>query len=225
MARLRDDMARMITGWDVQLVRDIVDETLHELIDPLVYDEAVGLIKSHHDAGRDVVIVSSSGEEVVGPIGKLLGADHVIATRMAIRDGRYTGDVDYYAAGATKAEGMRALAAVNGYDLPASYAYTDSITDLTMLGAVGHPHAVNPDRALRREAQLRGWPILDFRHPVPLRTRFTALAPTSRPIAAGITGVAAIAGVTVAWRRWSRNGSRHTGSPHTRSPVGRTDRG
>ncbi len=31
-----------------------------------------------------------------------------------------------------------------------------------MLEAVGHPHAVNPDRALRRLALLRGWPVLAF---------------------------------------------------------------
>jgi HAD superfamily hydrolase (TIGR01490 family) len=210
MARLRDDMAHMITGWDVQQVRDIVEEALHELIHPLVYDEAVGLIESHHDAGHDVVIVSSSGEEVVGPVGELLGADHVIATRMVTRDGRYTGEVDYYAAGPTKAEGMRALAARNGYDLAASFGYTDSMTDLAMLQVVGNPHAVNPDRALRREAQRRGWPILDFRHPVPLRTRFAGLAPTSRPMVVGITGVAAIAGA-LAWRRWSRVGRAEQG--------------
>ena len=212
MARLRDDMARMITGWDVQLVRDIVEETLHDLIDPLVYDEAAGLIELHQAAGRDVVIVSSSGAEVVGPIGDLLGADRVIATRMATLDGRYTGDIDFYAAGPAKADAMRELAAGDGYDLASSFAYSDSMTDLSMLEAVGHPYAVNPDRALRREAQRRDWPILDFRRPVPMRARFGRVDARWRPVLAGLGGVAVVAGVALAQRRLARSQDRHAGA-------------
>ena len=71
-----------------QQVKEIVAETLHDLIDPIIYDEAATLIEEHHVAGRDVVIVSTSGAEVVEPIGELLGADHVIATRMVVEDGQ-----------------------------------------------------------------------------------------------------------------------------------------
>ena len=66
----------------MQTVKDIVADTLHHVVDPLVYDEAVELIEHHHAAGRDVVIVSTSGAEVVEPIGEMLGADRVIATKM-----------------------------------------------------------------------------------------------------------------------------------------------
>ena len=76
----------------------------------------------------------------------MLGADHVIATRMVVEDGRYTGEIEYYAYGETKAEAIRELAETEGYDLSRSYAYSDSVTDLPMLEAVGHPYAVNPDR-------------------------------------------------------------------------------
>jgi HAD superfamily hydrolase (TIGR01490 family) len=78
--RMRAYLTSMCTGWDVAQVRDIVSETLHEIIDPIVYNEAVDLIALHKAAGRDVVIVSTSGEEVVAPIGAMLGADHVVAT-------------------------------------------------------------------------------------------------------------------------------------------------
>ncbi len=109
--RMRAYLTSMCAGWDVAQVRDIVSETLHEIIDPIVYDEAVELIGMHKAAGRDVVIVSSSGEEVVGPIGAMLGADHVVATRMVVADGKYTGEIELYAYGAEKAVAVRALAA------------------------------------------------------------------------------------------------------------------
>ena len=171
MERMRRYLSNLSTGWDVQQVRDIVAETLTELISPLVYEEATTLIAEHHDAGRDVVIVSASGAEVVEPIGALLGADHVVATRMVVADGRYTGDIDFYAYGANKAVAIRELAEARGYDLAECYAYSDSATDLPMLEEVGHPCAVNADKALRREAVARDWPLLDFTRPVRMRNR------------------------------------------------------
>lgn len=86
----------------------------------------------------------------------------VIATRMRIADGRYTGEMDMYAYGEEKASQVRALAAERGYSLPDCYAYSDSVTDLPMLEVVGYPRVVNPDRALRRIASSRGWPVLSF---------------------------------------------------------------
>jgi HAD superfamily hydrolase (TIGR01490 family) len=169
MERLRVAMTELVTGWDVAQVSAIVEETLHELIEPMIYAEAAHLIAAHQSEGRDVIIVSSSGQEVVDPIARLLGADDAIATRMVIEDGRYTGNIEFYAYGPTKAEAIQGLADTKGYDLDASYAYSDSITDLPMLNAVGHPFAVNPDKELRRIATERGWGVLDFATPVALR--------------------------------------------------------
>ena len=107
MERMREYLSRMVTGWDVQTVRDIVAETLAELIEPVVYREATALIAEHKAAGRDVVIVSSSGAEVVEPIGAMIGADRVVATRMVVEDGRYTGEIDFYAYGENKAAAVR----------------------------------------------------------------------------------------------------------------------
>ena len=171
MERMRQYLQDMCRGWPVQQVREIVAETLHELIDPIVYDEAVELIEEHREAGTDIVIVSSSGAEVVEPIGLMLGADYVVATQMVVEDGKYTGEIAYYAYGPTKAEAMQDLAERQGYDLSASYAYSDSQTDLPMLEAVGHPFAVNPDKELARVAQEREWPVLRFTTPIAMRRR------------------------------------------------------
>ncbi|MEU9920418.1 HAD family hydrolase [Streptomyces griseoluteus] len=193
MERMREYLSALCRGWNVRQVKEIVAETLHDLIDPIIYDEAASLIEEHHTAGRDVVIVSTSGAEVVEPIGELLGADRVVATRLVVgADGCFTGEVEYYAYGPTKAEAIRELAASEGYDLDRSFAYSDSATDLPMLQAVGHPHVVNPDRALRREAVSRGWPVLEFRKPVRLKQRLPSLhAPRPAVVAAAALGAAA----------------------------------
>ncbi|GHF06716.1 MULTISPECIES: HAD family hydrolase [Streptomyces] len=208
MERMREYLSALCRGWNVRQVKEIVAETLHDLIDPIIYDEAASLIEEHHTAGRDVVIVSTSGAEVVEPIGELLGADRVVATRLVVgEDGCFTGEVEYYAYGPTKAEAIRELAASEGYDLDRSFAYSDSATDLPMLQAVGHPHAVNPDRALRREAVSRGWPVLEFRKPVRLKQRLPSLhAPRPAVVAAAALGAAA-ATAGLVWYASKRRGA------------------
>ncbi len=199
MARMRSYLQDLCAGWEVKQVREIVAETLHELIDPLIYDEAASLIERHHADGRDVVIVSSSGEEVVGPIGELVGADEVVATRMVVEDGHYTGAIEFYAYAEGKAAAIRALAARHHYDLAQCYAYTDSVTDLPMLETVGHPVAVNPDRGLRRVAAQRGWPVLTFARPVPARSRMPHLRRPSGPVLAGAAMTMGAAALGLAW--------------------------
>jgi HAD superfamily hydrolase (TIGR01490 family) len=192
MEGMRKYLSDLCRGWNVQQVREIVAETLHDLIDPIIYDEAASLIEEHHAAGRDVVIVSASGSEVVEPIGEMLGADHVVATRMVVEDGAYNGEIEHYVYGPAKAEAIAGLAESEGYDLERSFAYSDSATDIPMLEAVGHPYAVNPDRALRKEAVARDWPVLTFSRPVRLNQRIPSLSmPPGQVLAVAAVGAAA----------------------------------
>lgn len=195
--RLRAALSRMVRGWDVATVTAIVEQTLADAIAPTVYAEAVTLMDDHHSRGHDVVIASASGTDVVQPIADLLGADHVVATRMEVLDGRYTGALEFYAYGQDKADAVRALAAARGYDLEASFAYSDSVTDLPLLEAVGHPTVVNPDRALRRIALERDWGVATFERPVALRLPL----PRATHTAAGV-GALVVAAALAAW--WLR---------------------
>jgi len=206
MEKMRAFMSQLCAGWDVATVREIVADTLHNIVDPLVYDEAVSLIEEHRLAGRDIVIVSTSGTEVVGPIGEMLGADRVVATRLEITDGHYTGEIEHYVYAEEKANSIRALADSLGYDLGACYAYSDSVTDVPMLETVGHPHAVNPDKELRRIAESRGWPVLVFTKPVALRSR-VRLPPKPTLAALAVGGALALGGLAWSYARKRRAGT------------------
>jgi len=170
MEQMRAYLSALSTGWDVEKVKRIVAETMDSLVDPIVYDEALQLIAEHKEAGHDVIVISSSGNEVVEPIGVRLGVDLAIGTQMAVEDGHYTGEVLFYAYGPGKAEAISSLAEERGYDLQRCFAYSDSATDLPMMDAVGHPVATNPDEELREIAQQRRWPILEFAKPVAMRS-------------------------------------------------------
>jgi HAD superfamily hydrolase (TIGR01490 family) len=195
--RMRAHLTSLCEGWDVRQVRSIVEETLHDIVDPLVYAEAAELIAEHKEQGQDVVVISASGEEIVTPIANMIGATDSVGTRMVAVDGRYTGEIDFYCYGQNKATAIKQLAAERGYDLDACRAYSDSITDLPMLEAVGHPTVVNPDRALRAIAVERGWPVLTFTKPVSLRSRFHA--PSGTTVAVTAIGLGAIATAGATW--------------------------
>jgi HAD superfamily hydrolase (TIGR01490 family) len=193
MERLKEGMLQLTRGWDRAQVERLVENVILDVIDPFVYAEALDLMELHRSEGRRIYIVSSSPEEVVRPLARHFGVSGVIATRAGVGpDGRYTGELEFYAYGEQKADAVRAVAERTGIDLSRSFAYTDSITDLPLLEAVGNPIAVNPDRELRRIADERGWQIRDFHRPVRLRTRIASAVPAPRP---SVTAVLAAAGV------------------------------
>jgi HAD superfamily hydrolase (TIGR01490 family) len=218
LEKLRDSALRLAAGWDQDTVRRIAREAIEEVIEPIVYDEALALIAEHRDAGRPVFIVSASPEEIVAPLAEHLGVDRWIATRAEVEDGRYTGKVAFYAFGPHKAEAMRALAEAEGLDLAASYAYSDSATDEPMLAAVGNPVAVNPDRELQRTARERDWEVRSFVRPVRLRDRLPG-APTAPAVAVG-GGLVAASAAGVTW--WLRRRPVAPPPPATRVQTART---
>jgi HAD superfamily hydrolase (TIGR01490 family) len=203
MKKMRETSLRLAKGWDQAKVMALVRETLTEVIEPIVYEEALDLIDSHRNEGHRVFIVSASPFEIVTPLAQYLGVDSTISTRAEIDDqGRYTGGVEFYAYGPYKAQALRELAATDDIDLAESFAYSDSITDLPMLEAVGHPVVVNPDRELRRIAIERGWEIRTFTATVALKTRNHV-----RPVAIG-SGTVALAGAAAATWWYLRRGKK-----------------
>ncbi|MDZ7679436.1 MAG: HAD-IB family hydrolase [Acidimicrobiales bacterium] len=200
MAQMRESALRVTKGWPQAHIRELVEQTLDEVIDPIIYAEALDLIREHRAAGRRVYVVSASPEEVVAPLARHLGADQAIATRARLdEDGRYTGDVEFYAFGPFKAQAMRDEAERLGIDLSVSYAYTDSATDLPMLEAVGNPVAVNPDRELLKAATEHGWEIRVFERPISMRSRRPVPIRAAAGIGGGAVVATGVAGLALWW--------------------------
>lgn len=199
MEKMRETALKVAAGWEKERISELVDSALTEIIDPLVYAEAVELIESHQEAGRRVYLVSASPEEIVLPLARHLGVDDAIATRARIdATGRYTGEVEFYSAGEHKVTAIEAEAEAYGLDLPNSFAYSDSVTDVPMLETVGHPVAVNPDKGLLKVATERGWEIRVFDNPQLLVEGRTVRAP--HPGTIGAVGAAAALGAAVWWK-------------------------
>jgi HAD superfamily hydrolase (TIGR01490 family) len=177
----------VLAGFSVDELRAVVGDSMASVLRPLVYAEPLRLVETHRSRGERVYVVSGSLQEIVEHVATDLGFDGAIGSSCEIVDGHYTGKPLRIALGEEKAEALHELAARESFDLTACTAYSDSISDLPFLEAVGHPVAVNPDPALRRAAHRRRWPVLEFAEllePGPPRT-LPAVA-LAVPFAAGV---------------------------------------
>lgn len=182
---VKNRILESIRGTRVEDLRHLGGEIIPRLLDG-VRRESRGLIDLHHDAGRDTYVVSASPIEIISDFAAAVGMTGALGTVAEVVDGVYTGELAEpfcYADG--KAIAVEKLAAEKGYELPLCYAYSDSGSDLPMLEVVGHPVAVNPDRALETVAYHRGWPVVEFS-----RTRKRVITRTSAAAGAGAIALA-----------------------------------
>lgn len=165
---------------------DLIGQAVLPKLVSRVRPESRKLITMHHEAGRDTWIVSASAHAIVEPLATSLGMTGAIGTKGEERDGHFTGQLDGpFIYGSGKAVAIEKLASDRGYDLNLSYAYSDSISDLPMMEAVGHPVAVNPDSELDTIAHERGWPIVIFARKTKRAVAFSSVVAASVSAAAG----------------------------------------
>lgn len=197
---VKDRTLQAIGGLSVQKMTELGEQIIPRL-EKEVRREARGLIDLHHAADRDTYIVSASPIEIVGSFADAIGLTGGIGTVAAVENGVYTGELaEPFCYGEGKAIAIRKIAEKKGYDLRLSYAYTDSAGDLPMLEIVGHPVAVNPDRALETIAYYRGWAIVEFS-----RARKKVMKRTTAAVgAAGIAGAAFAVGLGAGRRAAAR---------------------
>jgi HAD superfamily hydrolase (TIGR01490 family) len=173
----------LIAGLPARSLERMNPEVMAAIL-PRVYPQMLDEVYAHQDAGRATFIVSAAGNGVVEPLAGVLGMDGGIGTSYEIdADGAFTGRFDGpFVYGEGKVEAMEAFATEHGIDLAESYAYSDSLSDLPMLRAVGHPVAVNPDPALAEIAREEDWQTMRFER---LGRRLVALAVTVLATVAG----------------------------------------
>jgi HAD superfamily hydrolase (TIGR01490 family) len=171
-AELRDrrlfneELYALYKGTSEDRLLTLADEAYKQVLEPAIYKGARELVSTCKDKGHEVVIVSGALDFLMHRLAKELGADDVIANKLEFLDGLATGRMlPPVVAGPTKALLVRDHARARGYDLDACFAYSDSYSDVPMLSVVGHPAAVNPDRALDRLARAYQWPIVYLDRP------------------------------------------------------------
>ena len=205
--KLLGEIKQVFNGVSAREIARMTPEVLVGVL-PRIYPEMLAEVHAHQDAGRPTFIVSAAGDELVRLLARILYMDGGIGTSYEIGDdGRFTGELGgAFMYGEGKLEAVRQFAAEHEIDLETSYAYSDSASDLPMLGAVGNPVVVNPDEELARLARERGWRVM----------RFEKLG--RRLLFAAFTGALAIAGLLGRHRiaPWTR--------PSSRSPASRARR-
>jgi HAD superfamily hydrolase (TIGR01490 family) len=131
---------------------------------PRIYPQMLDEVHRHQDDGRATFIVSAAGNDLVKALAAVLGMEGGIGTRWAIgSDGNYTGEMEGpFVYGRGKVEAMQRFAERHQIDMEASYAYSDSASDLPMLRSVGNAVVVNPDADLLEIAREEGWRVMRF---------------------------------------------------------------
>jgi HAD superfamily hydrolase (TIGR01490 family) len=188
---LRDRISASLAGARVRDLQRLGPDVLARIL-PRLYPQMLAVAYEHQDAGRRVYIATAASQELARVLARVLALDGGIGSQFSeVRDGVFTGrPTGLFIYGAEKARAIEELAEREGIDLGASYAYSDSSSDLPMLRAVGHPVAVNPDAELARVAREQGWDVLRFER---LGRRLKAAAALAGAAVAGGAGSAALA--------------------------------
>ncbi|CAN2223446.1 SerB Phosphoserine phosphatase [Candidatus Nanopelagicaceae bacterium] len=181
-----------VGGHEVSDILKLGEEIYDEYVSPKLWDRTCEIAREHLAKGEDVWLVTAAPQDMAEIIANRLGFTGAIGSKVVIKDGIYTGELDgKLLHGIEKAVAIQQLAEAHGYDLKECFSYSDSHNDLPLLTAVGHPSAINPDAILRLKALAEGWPIHDFR-----RARFL-----NRLLGPAVSRLAAVATLFVPRKR------------------------
>ncbi len=154
---------REFTGKTPDEMAPIAMEHFSRVIKPRLYPEALALVAEQKLHGDTTCLVTATNEVIARPVAEFAGFDEFISTALETADGRYTGKIDgIYCIGLGKIRHMEALCRRLGASMEDAYYYGDSVADIPVLHAAGHPVAVNPMPLLREHAVKNGWPIMEF---------------------------------------------------------------
>jgi HAD superfamily hydrolase (TIGR01490 family) len=141
-------------------------EFMRSRVRPLIRKKGLELVRRHLGDGDLCAIVTSTNAFITAPIAREFGVDHLLATELEVRDGKFTGKpsgTPCFRQG--KVTRLAEWLGARGRTLASfssSWFYSDSLNDLPLLEHVTHPVAVDPDETLRAEALSRGWRVISL---------------------------------------------------------------
>lgn len=154
---------RNYRGMDAAAIKALATDMFENYLCPKIFPEAISQIEEHKEQGDHVALLTGSLDFIVRPIAEHLGADIVLAAKLELLNGKFTGELTTEPLiGEQKAIVLKKAAEHEGISVDVCYAYSDSLSDLPMLEAVGNPVAVNPSKALRKQALETDWEIHEW---------------------------------------------------------------
>ena len=161
IAMATDQSLSFVAGKYQRQIISIAEAMVENVITKTLFPKMVERVEEHKLMGDHTWIITAAPTELAELICEKLGMTGGVGTCSEVRDGKFTGRLPQGSMhGYRKAERVNLLAKRHGYDLDASFAYSDSANDLPMLAVVGNPHIVNPDKYLMKVANKNSWPIL-----------------------------------------------------------------
>ena len=166
MTAYLDFVLEPLTGMARSAVRSLQRQFVAECIEPMLLDKAFDLLNEHRIKGDTLLMMTATHAVVAEPVAARLGFEHWLGSGVGLHDDRYTGKaegipcfqqgkVDHLADWRSRHPDIA--------DPDECWFYSDSHNDLPLLGAVGHPVAVDPDDTLRAHAEANHWPIMSLR--------------------------------------------------------------
>ncbi|MBB2495784.1 HAD family hydrolase [Aquipseudomonas ullengensis] len=153
-----------LVGRTPEEVDYVVGPFVEDVIEPIIYSDAMRYLAKHRAAGDRLLVISASAHFLVSAIGERLGVEEVLAIDLEQQHGCYSGQTSgvlTYREG--KVQRLQDWLASEGESLDGAHFYSDSRNDLPLLSLVEHPHAVNPDPTLKAHAEQQGWEILSWK--------------------------------------------------------------
>lgn len=143
---------------------ELAEGLFDSVIRPAIYPGSKALLESDRTQGFHTVLVTGSLDFALAPVVRHFGFDDLISNSLVFAGGVATGEIaPPLIAGEEKVAAMLRLSRRYNVETATSKAYSDSMSDVPMLEAVGLPSVVNPGRRLRRVAEQKGWPVLNLK--------------------------------------------------------------
>jgi len=158
-----EDLTYLFKGFSVKQYKEAFEWVSENYFLPLMRKDMLGVLEQHKNRGEKVVLLSGMYTDFLEIIGRKIGADCFVGTRMEVKNNVCTGKiVQPLCFGENKAVFLKRYITENSLsvDLAGSWAYADSFYDSPVFELVGNPVATYPDRRLLELASERKWRVI-----------------------------------------------------------------